>query len=406
MKHYKFKDKLWALKQLDTGRNKRSVALEFYYNHLERYRDKGNKTSVILRRIERLFLDWVEIRDNLGMEKLRNAGGNKTRKRKGRPKEVSINDLTPNDREVYQKIINDILKDHNISRHEITERIKKEKENIENIKDLTGILRINRTNVYYKSKKKVRSFILDINLIKDIKKIISKSRNSIGRDKVYMILNKKYKISTYAFRRHWESLGYKSNYHLKYNKKPTEKKYKGIWTSDKINFDFNNEYEDQVWFSDITYIKVGKEHKMVLLIKDGFTKKIKFLEITENRKVETIINAVKKARRNSRKYPEIFHTDHGVEYANYKFKKFLERNNIIQSMSPKGNSLANRPAEYFFSILKREFIYPFPTSTKNAESLIKTLKDYKYWYHNIRVQRCLDNKTPYEYSRMMSNTLS
>ncbi|CAM9134562.1 hypothetical protein MYMA111404_03050 [Mycoplasma marinum] len=93
MKHYKFKDKLWALKQLDTGRNKRSVALEFYYNHLERYRDKGNKT----------------------------------RKRKGRPKEISINDLNPNDREVYQKIINGILKDHNISRHEITERIKKEK---------------------------------------------------------------------------------------------------------------------------------------------------------------------------------------------------------------------------------------------------------------------------------------
>ncbi len=61
---------------------------------------------------------------------------------------------------------------------------KKEKENTKNIKELTGILKINRTNVYYKSKNKVISFILNTDLIKDIKTIISKSRNSIGRDKV------------------------------------------------------------------------------------------------------------------------------------------------------------------------------------------------------------------------------
>ncbi|NQZ29590.1 MAG: hypothetical protein HRT98_04365 [Mycoplasmatales bacterium] len=98
-----------------------------------------------------------------------------------------------------------------------------------------------------------------------------------------------------------------------------------------------------------------------------------------------LIKAVQKARKTSKMYPGIFHTDHGVEYANFKFKKFLEKNKIIQSMSPKGNSLANRPSEYFFSILKRGFNYPFPSSTGNVESLIKTLNDYKYWYHNNRV---------------------
>ena len=75
-------------------------------------------------------------------------------------------------------------------------------------------------------------------------------------------------------------------------------------------------------------------------------------------------------------------------------------------MSPKGNSLANRPAEYFFSILKREFIYPFKNEITETHDLIKVLKDYKSWYHNYRVQRCLQNKTPYEYSRMMSNTFN
>ena len=70
-------------------------------------------------------------------------------------------------------------------------------------------------------------------------------------------------------------------------------------------------------------------------------------------------------------------------------------------MSPKGNSLANRPAEYFFSILKREYIYPYKESINSKKNLIKVINDYKNWYHYGRIQRCLQNKTPYDFSRMM-----
>ncbi|NQZ29217.1 MAG: hypothetical protein HRT98_02420 [Mycoplasmatales bacterium] len=60
---------------------------------------------------------------------------------------------------------------------------------------------------------------------------------------------------------------------MKYHKKPKERKYKGVWTRDKVKLDFNCKYEDWVWFSDITYIKVGKKYNIALLIKGGFTKK-------------------------------------------------------------------------------------------------------------------------------------
>ncbi|NQZ29218.1 MAG: hypothetical protein HRT98_02425 [Mycoplasmatales bacterium] len=64
MKQYKFEDKLWALKQLDSWRNKRSVVLEFYYNHQSRYSGKDIGMNVIFKRIERLFMNWIKIRDN------------------------------------------------------------------------------------------------------------------------------------------------------------------------------------------------------------------------------------------------------------------------------------------------------------------------------------------------------
>lgn len=44
-------------------------------------------------------------------------------------------------------------------------------------------------------------------------------------------------------------------------------------TSYKVNFDFKGKYEDGIWHSDITYVKVGKEHQLVLLIKDSLLKK-------------------------------------------------------------------------------------------------------------------------------------
>ena len=401
MKQYKIEDKLWVLNELKSGRNRRAIAWEFYYGHMFRYTNRGNSKSQIIRRIERLFMDWEYLMDNYGMERLKKGGGNSTKGKVRGNRITSINNLSENDREVYQRIVEDILKDHGIAKSEITKKIREEKEKVENIKDMASVFKVNRTNIYYQSTKSYKSFSFNSNLLKSIFKLIYISRNSIGRDKAYLTLKNKFNVSSYVFRRHWESLHYKSNYRNKYRTKPLEKKYKGVWTSDKVNFNFTSNYEDEVWYSDITYIKVKKKQKMVLLIKDGFTKKVKFLEVIKDRKKETIIAALIKARKNSNKYPEIFHTDHGIEYANHKLKNFLNSNNIIQSMSPKGNSLANRPSEYFFSILKREFIYPFKKTITSTEILINTINDYLNWYHNYRVQRCLQNKTPYEFSHMM-----
>ncbi|MCK5867205.1 MAG: hypothetical protein KAG14_02285 [Mycoplasmataceae bacterium] len=206
MKHYKIEDKLWVLRELVKGRNRQSIALEFYYKFPNRYIGRNIKLPVILRRIGRLFLDWEYLRDNYGMNRLQKASGNKTNHKGGRPRKVSINDLNENDRKMYQEIIESIIKDHGISKKEISDKMKKEKEKIENIKNLSAVFNINRTNIYYKSTKKAAVFSFNINLMKSIEKLIKKSRNSIGRDKAYITLKAHFKVISYVFRRHWESL--------------------------------------------------------------------------------------------------------------------------------------------------------------------------------------------------------
>ncbi len=76
-------------------------------------------------------------------------------------------------------------------------------------------------------------------------------------------------------------------------------------------------------------------------------------------------------------------------------KKIKEKLNFIQSMSRKGNSLDNHPIEYFFSILKQEYLKDhFNSSFREMEKQINfAIKDY----NNKRFQSNLKYLTPVEY---------
>ena len=72
------------------------------------------------------------------------------------------------------------------------------------------------------------------------------------------------------------------------------------------------------------------------------------------RTAQDSIDLFKKAMKKWKIKPKYVYTDHGVEYANFAFKTFLEENGIIQSMSAKGKSLENRGSEYFFCNIQQE----------------------------------------------------
>ena len=52
----------------------------------------------------------------------------------------------------------------------------------------------------------------------------------------------------------------------------------------------------------------------------------------------------------------VFHSDQGVQYSSIDFLSTLTSNNIIPSMSRRGNCYDNAVAESFFHLLKREKI--------------------------------------------------
>ena len=114
---------------------------------------------------------------------------------------------------------------------------------------------------------------------------------------------------------------------------------------------------EQIWMSDITYIKTKQGNLYLSLITDAYSKKIVGYEISDNMKTESTKRALDKAIKN-RTYPKrklIHHSDRGLQYCNPLYTDTLEKENIKISMTEKYDPYENSIAERVNGILKQEF---------------------------------------------------
>ena len=89
------------------------------------------------------------------------------------------------------------------------------------------------------------------------------------------------------------------------------------------------------------------------------------------------------------------HSDQGFHYQHITWTKKLEKVNITQSMSRKGNCLDNSPMENFFGILKQEMYYG--EEFKNYNDLKNEIEKYIKWYNEDRIKTRLNGMSPVMY---------
>ncbi|WNM14192.1 DDE-type integrase/transposase/recombinase [Mesomycoplasma ovipneumoniae] len=192
-------------------------------------------------------------------------------------------------------------------------------------------------------------------------------------------------VSTYVFQKHYEFLGLKSIAYKKQGKPaPKEKKFTRIWAEDHIKGDFSSENFGEKWFADIKFIKINNEWFYLHSIIEIKSNYLLNFSISKTRFAEETINLVKETIKKYKIKPKFFHSNHGVEYANYKFANFLKQNGIQQSMSPKGNALANRPIEYFYAVFQRELLNIEGENFENVAIAYQKISEFIDWYNNER----------------------
>lgn len=114
---------------------------------------------------------------------------------------------------------------------------------------------------------------------------------------------------------------------------------------------------EEIWVSDITYLRTRNGFIYLSLITDAFSRKIVGYHLSQSLKALGCIAALNKAI-TGRRYPDrplIHHSDRGIQYCCDAYVKVLLDNSLQISMTQDGSPYDNAIAERVNGILKAEF---------------------------------------------------
>lgn len=274
--------------------------------------------------------------------------------------------------------------------------VKKSRETeLASVQEICSCLRLNR-DAYYKSKRRLQvrksTDAKVISLVKEERKIQSRVGTKklqkhltndfnrlgikIGRDRLFDIL----RANDMLVRRKKASFKTTNSYHHFH-------KYKNLIKGLEITA------PNQVWVSDITYIRTVKGFCYLALITDLYSRKIVGYDLSDSLELAGCLRALQKALANAKPAGGlIHHSDRGIQYCSKQYVAKLKKRKIQISMTEENHCYENAVAERVNGILKDEFYLDqcfvntthAKRATRNAISI----------YNNKRLHLSLGLKTP------------
>jgi len=148
---------------------------------------------------------------------------------------------------------------------------------------------------------------------------------------------------------------------------------------------------NQVWATDITYLKITGGYVYFTAIIDWYSRKILAYRFSNTLDVKFCEDALNEAISLYGK-PEIFNTDQGSQYTSKSFINILKNNDIKISMDSVGRWADNIIIERFWRTLKYENFYLF--KYENFRALKLGISNYLKFYNERRKHSSLGYKTP------------
>jgi len=116
--------------------------------------------------------------------------------------------------------------------------------------------------------------------------------------------------------------------------------------------DLRIERPEQVWVSDITYIRLGAGFVYLALIMDVFSRNIRGWNLSRRLDTRLSLSALQKALGQGQ--PEIHHSDQGIHYASQDYVQVLKQHRVQISMAAVGVPEENGYAERLMRTIKEE----------------------------------------------------
>ena len=213
-------------------------------------------------------------------------------------------------------------------------------------------------------------------LTKSLDNEFKKAKLKVGRDTLFNVLRKHNMLTL----RKKNSARTTNSYHRFY-------KYNNIIKDMKIT------RANQVWVSDITYIRTLKGFCYLALITDMHSRKIVGYDISDSLELNGCVRALKKAIYQAKNIKQlIHHSDRGIQYCSNQYTQILKRKKIDISMTEENHCYENAMAERVNGILKDEFY--LDQTFDNVAHAKRATKNAINLYNEIRLHLSLDFKTP------------
>lgn len=165
---------------------------------------------------------------------------------------------------------------------------------------------------------------------------------------------------------------------------------------DLLKRQFGAEALNQKWVTDVTEFNVAGEKLYLSPVMDLFNGEIIAFE-TARRPVFKLVEGMlsKALEKLEGGEKPILHSDQGWQYQMPAYQSQLQKRDIAQSMSRKGNCLDNAAMESFFAVLKSELFHP--NTFESPQSLKAGIEEYIHYYNHDRIKMKLKGLSPVQY---------
>lgn len=160
------------------------------------------------------------------------------------------------------------------------------------------------------------------------------------------------------------------------------------------NMDLTTLNINDIWSSDLTYIKFKGKFIYLSIIQDIVSKEVVGFNLSSNHNTDLVLKTIEEAVIKAGHFPKIFHCDRGGENLSEKCTSYLEENGTKISVSDSGSPWQNGWSESFFSRFKTESgnLNRF----EELGELIEYIFSYLNYYNRLRIHTKI-KMSPYQF---------
>ena len=154
--------------------------------------------------------------------------------------------------------------------------------------------------------------------------------------------------------------------------------------------DLSVNHPNQVWCSDITYIRMPSGFVYLVAIMDWYSRFVLAWQLSNTLDVSFCLEALENSWQWGQ--PQIFNSDQGSQYTSNKFTNALKSKQIQISQDGRGRVFDNIFVERLWRSVKYEEVYL--KDYQNIAAARKSLSDYFKFYNYQRLHQSLDYQPP------------